>query len=104
MLVVFQRAPIPNAAYWPGRRVLAALDAIAWPALWIAGAIVAPFRTGIAGALLISLALFLSMERLRKAIVENERYRFTTWRWGRPVGVFVAVGASLKLMLIFSGS
>ena len=58
--------------------MLAALDAIAWPTLWIAGAIVVPFRTGIAGALLIALALSFAMGRLRKAIVENERYRFTT--------------------------
>ena len=32
MWVLFARAPPPDAAYWPGRRWLAAVDAVAWPA------------------------------------------------------------------------
>ncbi len=36
MWMLFARAPPPDAPYWPGRRWWAALDALAWPAGWIA--------------------------------------------------------------------
>ncbi len=36
MWFVFARAPLPDAPYWPGRRLLALVDAIAWPVAWIA--------------------------------------------------------------------
>ena len=99
MFVVLQRSPVPDATYWPGRRVLAATDAIGWPALWIAVIVAAPFRTGVAGALLITLMLWFSLTRLRTAVIENQRYRFTTWRWGRPIVVILVIGAVLKAAL-----
>lgn len=104
MLVAYQRSPIPNAVVWPGRRVLAVMDAIVWPALWVAGTIAAPFQTGTTGALLMAFALLFAISRLRRAIFENASYHFTTWRWGRPVVVLVAVGASLKFMMSLLGS
>ena len=99
MFVVLQRSPVRDAAYWPGRRVLAAADAIVWPALWIGVIVAAPFRTGVAGALLITLMLWSSLTRLRTALAENQRYRFTTWRWGRPIVVILVIGAVLKAVL-----
>jgi hypothetical protein len=96
MFVVLQRCryrPPPIGR----RRVPAAADAIGWPAL---DAIVAvPFRTGVAGALLIALMLWSSLTRLRTAVAENQRYRFTTWRWGRPIVVILVIGAVLKAVL-----
>jgi hypothetical protein len=102
MFVLIQRAPIPDAASWPGRRVLAAGDAIVWPVLWISAIVHAPFRTGVAGALVITLMLCFSLTRLRTALVEKEHYRFTTWRWGRPLVVILVIGAMLKAMLQLS--
>ena len=34
MWILFTPVPRPDALYWPGRRWLAALDAIVWPAGW----------------------------------------------------------------------
>lgn len=31
MFVLVRREPKPDASYWPGRRLLAAVDAVAWP-------------------------------------------------------------------------
>ena len=38
MFLLFGRRSRPEAAYWPGRRNLGALDAIAWRAAWAIGA------------------------------------------------------------------
>ena len=99
MFVVLQRSPVPDAAYWPGRRVLAAADAIVWPALWIGVIVAAPFWTGVAGALLITLMLWSSLTRLRTALAENHHYRFTTWRWGRVAAALLLIGLILKFAL-----
>lgn len=49
MWLLLTRQPKPDAAYWPGRRVLAALDAVAWPALWLVALSHAPVPTGAVG-------------------------------------------------------
>ena len=38
-------------------------------------------------------------QHLRTAVAENQRYRFTTWRWGRPIVVILVIGAVLKAVL-----
>ncbi len=103
MLVVLQRVPIPDAVYWPGRRLLAAVDAIVWPVLGLCTVVATPFQTGIAGALVIALMPLFAIRRLQRAVVENERYRFTTWRWGKPVATLIVIGALLKVALTFAG-
>ena len=103
MFIVLRRSPVPDAPYWPGRRVLAAADAIVWPLLWIGVIVAAPFWTGVAGALLITLMLWSSLTRLRTALAENQRYRFTTWRWGRPIVVMLVIGAVLRAVLQLAG-
>jgi hypothetical protein len=35
----------------------------------------------------------------RRAWDTNERYRFTTWRWGVPLATRLALGAALKVAL-----
>ncbi|MEO6744217.1 MAG: hypothetical protein ABIN08_07020 [Caldimonas sp.] len=97
MLVVLAREPRPAAKVWAGRRWLAAGDALVWPALWIVGVSAAPFATGVAGLLVVAGALWFAARRLHDAVLANERYRFTTWRWGRPVAGLVLIGALLKL-------
>ena len=99
MWILFARAPAPDAAYWPGRRWLAALDAAAWPAiaLWVLAHV-----PGEAGIILpvasVSLALATLM-RLRTALWLNQRYRFTTWKLGRVAVALLAVGWMLKLFV-----
>ena len=104
MLVFLARGADPMAKVWPGRRWLAAVDALLWPALWIVGVWLAPLATGVAGPLLVAACLWFAVKRLFEAIFTNQRYRFTTWRWGRPVAGLVLIGALLKLALVgFSG-
>ena len=35
MWLLVAREPRPDAPDWPGRRLLAAVDAVAWPLLWV---------------------------------------------------------------------
>ena len=84
---------------WAGRRWLAGIDALLWPGLWIAGVWFASLPTGVAGLLFAAAAVWCAVQRLCEAVFENERYRFTTWRWARPVVGLVLIGALLKLAL-----
>ena len=97
MWLLIARAPRQDAAYWPGRRWLALLDAAAWPMLWAAAVIKAPFSTGLAGAVAVSLLVVVAARRSHRAILRNERYWFTTWRWGLALAGLAAVGAATKL-------
>jgi hypothetical protein len=99
MWVLFARAPPPDAPYWPGRRWLAAIDALAWPgAAWCALSQWAG-AGGIVFALVGSLLTVSAARRLLTALFDNPRYRFTTWRWGRVLLGIAAVGLLLKVAL-----
>ena len=104
MLVLMQRTPRRDAVYWPGRRWLAAVDAMVWPALWVTGVAAVPFRTGVVGTLVIALALVFALGRLRTALFSNQRYRFTTWRWGRPLVALVLFGELFKVVLTWTAA
>ena len=103
MIVLFQRAPRPDAAWWPGRRLLAALDAASWPAAWIGVALAGPVQEGVVNWVVIAYALFSAATRLHTAIARNERYRFTTWRWGKPILLLMGIGVLMKLSLVLAG-
>jgi hypothetical protein len=92
MWMLFARAPPPDAPYWPGRRWLAAIDAVVWPGvLWAA-------LNQIPGlpALVMALMMASAARRLSIALLANHRYHFTTWRWGRVLAWMLAFGALLK--------
>lgn len=98
MWLLVAREPIPDAPQWPGRKSLAALDAVAWPlaaALFVNNS---NLPLGIFGSVLIAAALLLSVVRMRRAVWLNHRYRFTTWRWGGVVVFLMIVGAVLKVI------
>jgi hypothetical protein len=99
MWLLVAREPRANAPYWTGRRWLAAVDAVAWPLLWVLllGQIDAP--VGIVGPMVIAVALLFSVERIHRAVWVNHRYWFTTWRWARVVGALMVIGMMLKLMV-----
>ena len=99
MWVMFARAPAPDAVVWPGRRWLAALDALAWPAGWAALFIEAPVPVGIVGPTVIALAALSAMSRLDTALRFNHRYRFTTWRWMRVAVILLVFGLALRAAL-----
>ena len=80
MWFLFIRAPPPDAPYWPGRRWLAAIDAVAWPGVvWSALS-----QVGSSGGLVLALAMALlvvsAVRRLFTALLVNHRYQFTTCR------------------------
>jgi len=100
MWLVFERTRRPDAAYWPGRQALAALDAVAWPLAWVAGTLFVRDRCGLVGAMVVAVAALQALRRLRRALCENHRYFFTTWRWARIVSVVLLVGCLMKLYYV----
>jgi hypothetical protein len=89
MWILFRRAARPDAAYWPGRRWLAVVDALAWPTVWLMAVLSAPMSTGIAGRTVMALAVLTAVRRSYRALWSNERYWFTTWRWGVPLATLL---------------
>jgi hypothetical protein len=97
MWLVLTRAPLPDAPYWPGRRLLALADAVAWPVAWIALAMHMPQPAGIVGPMVIALAVLSALGRAHLAAWQNHRYHFTTWRWGSAVLRVLLIGFVLKM-------
>ncbi|RYF58751.1 MAG: hypothetical protein EOO27_11545 [Comamonadaceae bacterium] len=97
MLMLIARPPRPDAVHWPGRRALAAIDAVAWPLLFAAAAWSAPFSTGVIGQLAIPLAIAFALPRFCRAVWRNERYWFTTWSFAMPIAFLVFVGLVMKI-------
>ena len=98
MWILPLRAPAPDVPYWPGRRWLAALDAVGWPLLLICIAQQSTIA-GLIGALAQAICALIALRRLHIAIGRNERYRFTTWRWGRALAALWVIGLLLKWAL-----
>ena len=99
MWLLVAREPRPDAPYWPGRRMLAAVDAAVWPLLWVLVFSHAPKPVGLVGPFVAAVALLFALGRLHRALWINHRYWFTTWRWGRIVAVFLLIGMVLKLTM-----
>ena len=77
--------------------MLAALDAIVWPALWFIAVLTLPAKTGVIGPIIQALSILFGVRRAYVAFYWNARYRFTTWRWGVPLASLVALGAMIKV-------
>lgn len=99
MWLLLAREPLPDAPNWPGRRLLAAIDAVAWPLLLAMVLAHMPKPGGFVGTFIAAMSLLAALARLHRAIWINHRYRFTTWRWGRVVAAVLLVGLALKLVL-----
>ena len=99
MWVLLARAPVPDAACWPGRRWLAALDAALWPMLLVLVLMRAVPDAGVAAPVGCGLIGLGAWRRLRIAVWNNERYGFTTAKVARVLAVLLIVGAALKLGL-----
>ena len=99
MWLVVAREPRPDAPYWPGRRVLAAVDAAVWPLLWVLVFSHASKPVGLVGPFVVAVALLCALGRLHRGLWVNHRYWFTTWRWGRVAAALLMIGVVLKLLL-----
>jgi len=99
MWLLYARTPRPDAPYWSGRRLLAVVDALGWPLLWVFGFSHLPRPVGVVAPLITAVALLCAIGRLHRALWLNHRYRFTTWRWGRLAAALLLVGAVMKMML-----
>jgi len=99
-IVMSRREPAPDALHWPGRRLLAALDAVAWPALGMAAAVRWAVPGGLVSVVLVTVLAIAAARRLRRAIWRNHRYRFTTWRWIRAL-LALAVFALLFRWILY---
>lgn len=100
MWLLVAREPRPDAPDWPGRRWLAAVDAVAWPLLWVLLVRQAGPSTGMIGPFVTAVAVLVGMGRVHRALWVNHRYWFTTWRWGKVLGAMLLIGAVLKIAMI----
>lgn len=102
MWLLIAREPTPDAPYWKGRQLLAAVDAIAWPIFFVLliHHAPAPAPVGIVGPFVTALAVLCALGRLHRALWANHRYRFTTWRWGRIAAAFILVGLVMKVLIV----
>jgi hypothetical protein len=98
MWLVVAREPRPDAQVWPGRRWLAAADAVIWPAAWVLVFSQIP-NSGVVGPVVSAAAVLSAIGRLHRALCANQRYWFTTWRWGRIAAGLMLVGFVMKLSM-----
>jgi len=103
MWLLVAREPRSDAPEWPGRRLLAAVDAVLWPLLWVWVFRQAPEPVGLVGPFVTAMAVLFGLVRLHRALWVNHRYWFTTWRWGRVAAALLVVGAVLKVTMTGSG-
>ena len=99
MWVLFARAPEPDQPVWPGRRMLALVDAVAWPVALAMGVAHMPVHTGIVEQVLLALCALAVARRTWRAVLVNHRYRFVTTRVLGPIAWLLAIGGALKLAL-----
>jgi hypothetical protein len=98
MFVLIAREPKPDASPWPGRRLLAAVDAVAWPFCLALLFLQVPAAEPLVRPAL-AVATLCAALRFCGAVFANHRYRFTTW-WCVQVGlVLLLVWAVMKLAL-----
>lgn len=100
MWLLITRPPRPDANVWPGRRFVAALDALAWPllAVWLIRRVDVP--VGLVGPFTIAMAAVLGLERLHRAVCRNHRYWCTTWRFAKVVGGLLLIGFVMKIAML----
>lgn len=98
MLVLIPRQSRPDAPYWLGRRLLAAVDALVWP---IVCALLVLHLSGTAGLSrpVAAVSALWAFFRLCCAVLANHRYWFTTWVFVRVVAVLLVVDGVVKLAL-----
>ena len=95
MWLLFTRAPPPDAPYWPGRRWLAAVDALVWAGLYWLLLSQIDEAGGLVVGLLKSLLALSAARQLHVALLINHRYQFRTRRWGSCLARIAAIALLL---------
>lgn len=98
MRLIVMREPRQPVDVWIGRTTLALIDAIAWPMIGVALIRQLPAQGMLTGHVFMAVFVLMAAGRARRAWFENEYYRFTTWRWGKPALVLMAIGWLLRLL------
>ena len=98
MWMIFRNVERPAARDWPGRRAFALLDAVVWPALFLAGLWSLHVKTGVVGWVMTWVLLTALVRRAQRAWFENARYWFTTWRYGIPLATLVSLSGLVRVM------
>ena len=102
MWLIFARATRPDARVWPGRRVLAVVDALAWPGALASCVLGEPLAHGLAAHVVLGWCTVVALCRAHRALARNHRYHFTAWRWGRWLAMALCFGFALKLTAVVS--
>ena len=97
MRLIVMREPLQPVDVWSGRTTLALIDAIGWPMVGIALVRQMPAQGMITGQVFMAVLVLMAISRARRAWFQNEYYRFTTWRWGKPALVLMAMGGLMRL-------
>ena len=101
MWMIVMRAPRTAHAYWPGRRLLGAVDAVAWPALICAAALQLPTLVStIVGQLLVAFLVLTAVHRVALAVWRNERFSFATSRVAYVVALLMLIGLVMKTLAV----
>lgn len=97
MRLIVIREPEQPVQVWTGRTTLAIIDAIVWPMVGIALLSQLPAQGRLTGQFFMAVLVLMAIGRVRRAWFDNEYYRFTTWRWGKPAFVLMAMGWLMRL-------
>jgi hypothetical protein len=98
MWILYGRTPKADVACFPGRRWLALLDAVAWPVAWLIAISAIPYVTGVLEVFAKAVLVLIALRRCQRALFRNERYRFSSLRWGVPILTLVALGELMKVL------
>jgi hypothetical protein len=99
MLLLFSRRIHADSPHWPGRRLVASLDAVAWPVVGVWLIVASPVGGGLSSAVLMAVLAIVCVRRLHRALLLNHRYRCTTWTWGVQLTAVFAMSLMLKALL-----
>ncbi len=100
MWLLIAPQPRPDALNWPGRHLLAAIDAVMWPFIWVMLVRHVPQPVGLIGPFVTVLSVLFCLGRLHRALLVNHRYWFTTWLWGKVLASMLLISAVLRLSML----
>lgn len=84
-----------------GRRVLAFVDAVAWPTAWATSVLGLSVSSGLASLFAVALCAVSALTLAHRAIAHNHHH-FSTWRWGHRLVFVLAIGYALELAVLIS--
>jgi hypothetical protein len=99
MWLLVAREPRPDAPDWPGRRLLAAVDAVAWPLMWVLLIRQVPGPAGLVGPFVTALAVLLGTGATAPRAVGQPPLLVHDLALGQGAGAMLLIGAVMKLSM-----